>query len=244
MKKIAIFLFLLPFSVYADPVNWSGFSVGVSTGISSSSYNLKPIDNSESVSANVADCGYSGISGCTTWHQKPESAIFGLDALYDIQKDDYVYGLGLRYLNLTDATATDLSDQGVLDDYFNTKIEKNYQLTARFGKVLGDNLIYLKGGVSFADLKFDVLDTNNNPGGGNRYGSRWLHGGLIGFGLDHKFYDHFIVGAEFNHISYSSENISATGVGTGTSVGQALKEVYSPKRFNSENVIFNLRYLF
>ena len=123
----------------------------------------------------------------------------------------------------------------------NYKIEKNYQVTGRFGKAVGNDLIYIKAGISFADVKFDVTDEVNNPVSGNRYGSKWFHGGLVGLGLDHKFNDNLIFGAEFNHISYASENISATGT---SSAGLALKEIYSPKSFHSENVIFNLRYLF
>ncbi len=244
-KLVLVSMLALSVSAIADDkTNWSGLSVGVNTGVSNNSYNLKPIDNSVSVSANVADCGYSGISGCTTWNQKPKSAIFGIDASYDFQRNDYVYGLGIRYFNLANAKATNLSDQGAADDNFNTKIEKNYQITGRFGKAIGNDLIYIKAGVSFADFKFDVIDEIDNPGGGNRYGSKWLHGGLIGLGLDHKFNDHVVIGAEFNHISYSSENITATGTGTGGSAGQPLKDIYSPKSFNSQNIIFNFRYLF
>jgi hypothetical protein len=241
-KLLLTTLIILSATAFADnKTNWAGLSFGVNTGISNNSYNLKPIDNSVSVAANVADCGYGGGSGCTSWSQKPKSAIFGLDASYDIQRNDYVYGLGIRYLNLANATATNLSDQGAMDDNFNTKIEKNYQVTGRFGKAIGSDLIYIKAGISFADVKFDVTDEVNNPASGNRYGSKWFHGGIVGLGLDHKFNDNLIFGAEFNHISYASENISATGTSSG---GLALKEIYSPKSFHSENVIFNLRYLF
>ena len=240
-KLLLITLLTLTASALADnKTNWAGLSFGVNTGISNNSYNLKPIDNSLSVEASVADCGYSGVSGCTTWRQKPKSAIFGIDASYDFQRNDYVYGLGIRYLNLANATATNLSDQGAGDDNFNTKIEKNYQVTGRFGKAIGNDLIYIKAGISFADVKFDVIDVVDNPVSGNRYGSKWFHGGILGLGLDHKFNDNLIFGAEFNHISYASENISATGTSSG---GLALKEIYSPKSFHSENVIFNLRYV-
>ena len=241
-KLLLIALLTLSATAFADnKTNWAGLSFGVNTGRSTNSYNLKPIDNSVSVAANVADCGYGGVSGCTSWSQKPKSAIFGIDTSYDFQRNDYVYGLGIRYLNLANATASNLSDQGAMDDNFNTKIEKNYQVTGRFGKAVGNDLIYIKAGISFADVKFDVLDVVDNPVSGNRYGSKWFHGGLVGLGLDHKFNDNLIFGAEFNHISYASENISATGT---SSAGLALKEIYSPKSFHSENVIFNLRYLF
>jgi len=238
-KLLLTTLVILPATAFADnKTNWAGLSFGVNTGISNNSYNLKPIDNSVSVAANVADCV---IGGCTTWSQKPKSAIFGIDTSYDFQRNDYVYGLGIRYLNLANATASNLSDQGAMDDNFNTKIEKNYQVTGRFGKAIGNDLIYIKAGISFADVKFDVIDVVDNPVSGNRYGSKWFHGGILGLGLDHKFNDNLIFGAEFNHISYASENISATGISSG---GLALKEIYSPKSFHSENVIFNLRYLF
>jgi len=238
-KLLLTTLLTLSATVFADSkTNWAGLSFGVNTGISNNSYNLKPIDNSVSVAANVADCV---IGGCTTWSQKPKSAIFGIDTSYDFQRNDYVYGLGIRYLNLANATATNLSYQGGRDDNFNTKIEKNYQVTGRFGKAIGNDLIYIKAGISFADVKFDVIDVVDNPVSGNRYGSKWFHGGILGLGLDHKFNDNLIFGAEFNHISYASENISATGISSG---GLALKEIYSPKSFHSENVIFNLRYLF
>ncbi|CAN4265880.1 COG3637 Opacity protein and related surface antigens [Methylophilaceae bacterium] len=241
-KIVLITLLALSPTVFADDkINWAGLSVGINTGISNSSYNLKPINNSLSTAANVADCGYVDISRCTTWNQKPKTAVFGMDASYDFQRNDYVYGLGIRYLNLANATATNLSDINVRDDNFNTKIEKNYQITGRFGKAIGNNLIYIKAGISFADVKFDVIDEVDNPVSGNRYGSKWFHGGLVGLGLDHKFNDNLIFGAEFNHISYASENISATGT---SSAGLALKDIYSPKNFHSENVIFNLRYLF
>lgn len=241
-KLLLITLVTLSATVFAgNKINWAGLSVGVNTGISNNSYNLTPVDNSLSVAANVADCGYGGVSGCTTWSQKPKSAIFGIETSYDFQRNDYVYGLGIRYLNLASATATNLSDQGAWDDNFNTKIEKNYQVTGRFGKAIGNDLIYIKAGISFADVKFDVIDVEDNPVSGNRYGSKWFHGGILGLGLDHKFNDNLIFGAEFNHISYASENITAKGTSSG---GLALKEIYSPKSFHSENVIFNLRYLF
>jgi outer membrane immunogenic protein len=238
-KLLLTTLLTLSATVFADDkINWAGLSFGVNTGFSNNSYNLTPVDNSVSAAANVADCG---IPGCTTWSQNAKSAIFGIDTSYDFQRNDYVYGLGIRYLNLANATATNLSDQGVMDDNFNTKIEKNYQVTGRFGKAIGNDLIYIKAGISFADVKFDVIDVEDNPVSGNRYGSKWFHGGILGLGLDHKFNDNLIFGAEFNHISYASENITAKGTSSG---GLALKEIYSPKSFHSENVIFNLRYLF
>jgi hypothetical protein len=99
-KLLLTTLVILSATAFADnKTNWAGLSFGVNTGISNNSYNLKPIDNSVSVAANVADCGYGGVSGCTSWSQKPKSAIFGLDASYDFQRNDYVYGLGIRYLN-------------------------------------------------------------------------------------------------------------------------------------------------
>jgi hypothetical protein len=183
-KLLLTTLLTLSATVFADDkINWAGLSVGVNTGISNNSYNLTPVDNSLSVAASVADCE---IGGCTTWSQKPKSAIFGIDTSYDFQRNDYVYGLGIRYLNLANATATNLSDQGVRDDNFNTKIEKNYQVTGRFGKAIGNDLIYIKAGISFADVKFDVIDVVNNPVSGNRYGSKWFHGGILGLGLDHN----------------------------------------------------------
>ena len=66
-------------------------------------------------------------------------------------------------------------------------------------------------------------------------------GDLVGLGLGHKFNDNLIFGAEFNHISYASENMSATSTSSG---GVSLKRNLQFQSFHFENVIFILAFLF
>ena len=133
-----------PTLAQAEDKVWSGYSVGVHTGIASSDY-FGEHDTAE------APLFFDDVDGI--------EAILGIQLAYDFQfESDFVLGVGADLSFGFRNTSGPTSAEG---DFLESKTDYFASAGVRAGYALEDWLLYMRGGLAFADYEATINDVDN-----------------------------------------------------------------------------------
>lgn len=187
------------FQQTAPLYNWTGFYLGAQAGyaFSDSSYSVstQPVVNGNPI---------GGISFDNN------GFLIGVHAGYNYQVNNFVFGLegDIEFADLEDggSAASNLGTVNYQTDY-------NYlaSITGRVGVAFDQALIYVKGGVAFADIDYSL----NIPAvNGTWSTSDTRTGYVIGAGLQYAYDNNWSTRIEYTYTDFGDETVSAPVVGT------------------------------
>lgn len=198
MIKGAVILgaLLLATPAIADEVNWTGFYAGLHAGYSHGNVSVK--DTNGGVKRGPFNYSTDGGFG-------------GAQVGYNYQFNRFVAGLesDFGYMStkgkgrISSASATSHQDL-TLDSGFYADI------TARFGYVIGNGLIYGKGGWAYFDT--DAKQATTNPGYSPK-GTGALDGWTLGAGYEHRLTKNISVKVEYQHFDFGTASGYQKNVG-------------------------------
>ena len=172
--------------------SWTGFYVGAHIGgVWGRSAQSVDVDTFGGISANNSQ--FSGVIG-------------GLQAGYNYQVANFVFGIEGDY-----GWASAKSSVVTLGDTHNMALNSLATVRGRVGVAFDRFLPYVTGGVAFANLQNEVVDTVVPFGPLNR-GSN-ATGWTIGGGGEYAFDPHWSVKAEYLYVQLPDQTASITGGG-------------------------------
>ena len=135
---------------------------------------------------------------------------------YDMQFGNWVVGGVAEYgrLQLQDSVTAFSTTPAAYN--FTRKLTEVYALRARGGYAFGENLVYVTGGYAHGQIKHSFRTTNTVnafPLDGTGKGA---DGYQLGFGVEHKFTPHIVLGAEFLRTSLKDEDFGTRATTNGT----------------------------
>jgi outer membrane immunogenic protein len=171
----------VPAAIVAPVFNWTGFYAGLNVGVGIANTNM----------AVVAP----GIPGSGT------GLVAGGQIGYNHQINNFVIGVegDLGYFGVNRGGNALLGGQVFWKTSFDASIR------ARAGVAVDRTLLYVTGGVAFADIKL----TQNFVGGGGATGSQTRVGWTLGAGIEHAVTQNWTVRAEYLYANYGSKGITA-----------------------------------
>jgi outer membrane immunogenic protein len=191
----------------SHPFSWTGFYVGVNAGAIWVGSSETETDGGPIIITPPASTNYSGFIG-------------GVQAGYNWQFSNFVLGVEGDF-DLTSAK------KSVAVNVINTR---NLQLSAlstirgRVGLAFDHWLPYFTGGVAFADVKNEIVNSAI-PFTVDR--SNWTTGWTIGGGLEYAFADHWSAKAEYLYVRFPDQSFSGI---TPSAYGFTLKDSASIAR--------------
>ena len=177
------------------PFNWTGFYVGANAGV---------VWGRSEQTVDI----YTGLGVINPDDAKFTGVIGGVQAGYNWQFSNVVLGIE------ADIDASSARKSVVTGPTDTHNMALNWLSTARgrAGLAFDRWLPYVTGGVAFAGLKNEIVDTGN-PFTVNR-GST-ATGWTIGGGLEYAFDNHWSAKAEYLYVKFPDKTVSVTGVGGG-----------------------------
>lgn len=155
-------------------VDWSGFYAGLHVGYGEA-YMNGCVDCGETSVAQADDLDLNGVSA-------------GLHAGYNMQSDQFVYGLEA---DVSFNGWKDQADTTSDDEWSEGKVDVLGSLRLRLGYAMDSTLVYVTGGAAIADAEFDSTRDNNHD-----HVNFNDIGGVIGGGVEHMLFDNVSIRAE------------------------------------------------
>lgn len=190
--------------VVAPLFSWVGGYVGAHAGYLDSDIDLSGQNLSNLNTMSSSDLNASGAVG-------------GVFAGYNWQpSSNLVYGVEAEI----NATGADKSGAGVPPPSFGfigggikSEIDWSAALRGRVGYAVDRTLLYVAGGVAFADVSLDGTNRGGNPGPFSY--SETLTGWTIGAGVEHAFTDNWVARLDYRYSDYGDDSFSfVSGGGT------------------------------
>lgn len=197
----------------APPVayNWTGFYVGINGG-----YGWGRDQRTDTMPA--AGSGFwTRPAGSGTDTLNPTGGLFGGQIGYNFQSGVWVLGIEATG-DWASLTQTKASIFAPTTDTWSSKVSAIYTATGRVGYAMGAWLPYAKGGYAGAQMKAHMDST---LGGGTSLdsGNLWVNGWTLGAGLEYMIASNWIVGIEYDYMSFASKSWISTDVIAGGGAG-------------------------
>ncbi len=167
--------------------SWSGFYVGVQAG---GVWGDADVD----YQTDTQSYGYYKTYGLNV-----DGFAGGLYAGYNwLLQDNWLVGVEgeWNYVSADDTGAV------VNDPTTTTKVEQNWDasLRVRAGKVIGDSLFYITGGIAWGDFDLAVYDASDRGSG-----SYTLTGWTLGAGWEYRFSEHLSARIQYRYTDYGDD---------------------------------------
>lgn len=176
---------------------WTGGYVGLQAGYSWGDAAVSFPDNTV-IYSNPDPDGFIGGIYAGYNHQLPNNLVLGIEA--DINYSD---ADGADFLNIVGAGPN-------LDEEWESEINWTAALRARVGYSLDRTLLYVAGGVAFADVDLSVYDA----GSLRDEISDTLTGWTVGVGAEHAFTDNLVARLEYRFSDFGTASYDALEGGT------------------------------
>ena len=171
--------------------NWSGFYIGANGGYGTASSNWTddPSLGSTDLGGHRTTGGFAGGQIGFNWQYG--MAVAGLEAELD-------------WANLNGSHVDPLLHS------LNTKVTTLGTITGRLGVAYWDRtLLYAKGGLGFAQFKYDDFVTAGGALNGNSSSSRW--GWTLGAGIEYGFAQNWSAKLEYDYLGFNPHRINFAG---------------------------------
>lgn len=190
--------------VTAPLFSWAGGYVGAQAGYLDSDIDLSGVNTGGGQTMSSSDLNASGAVG-------------GVFAGYNWQPSaNLVYGIEAEI----NATGADESGAGVPPPAFGfigggikSEIDWTAALRARVGYAMDRTLLYVAGGVAFADVSLDGTNRGGNPGPFSY--NETLTGWTIGAGIEHAFTDNWVARLDYRYSDYGDDSFTFLPPGGG-----------------------------
>jgi outer membrane immunogenic protein len=205
--------------------NWAGLSVGGQIGYSNTSSTLF---------VDVADPTYfPDFGGGEQMKHRANSAFAGIEAAYNFQQGNFVYGAfaSISGLNAQDQTWSAGACCGAGDDMFTTRLKGIGILGARVGYATDRALFHVGAGYALGNMSFDITDNNTLEDGssagfssiGQKRASKWLSGFALGTGVDYQITNSWTAGIQYTYVNFGSPiwDMTTSSFLSGSYMGEA-----------------------
>jgi outer membrane immunogenic protein len=195
---------------YIPVTSWTGGYIGGHIGAGSASVTGNQIGSSTGGSYGTctanADGGYQGLSSCST---VATGVVGGVQIGYDFQNRSFVYGV------VADWSWTDLKKHVTNSNsslpFFHAKVDWLASIRGRMGLAVEDTMVYVTGGVAFAELKSSA----GQLGGGASYSyenrlSTTKVGWVAGGGIEHKWNRNWSVFGEALYYGFPTASVTSS----------------------------------
>jgi outer membrane immunogenic protein len=170
---------------------WSGFYIGANGGYGTSSSNWvdDPALGSSDLGGHRTTGGFAGSQIGYNWQYGIAVAGFDADLDWASLKGNHIDPF-LHSLN--------------------TKVTSLGTITGRLGAAYWDRtLLYVKGGMGFAQFKYDDFVTASGPLNGSSSSSRW--GWALGAGIEYGFAPNWSAKLEYNYLGFNPHTVAFSG---------------------------------
>jgi outer membrane immunogenic protein len=181
--------------------NWSGFYVGLQAGYNWGDADLDAYNDNRGGHVGTASFDVDGM-------------VAGIYAGYNwLLADDWLIGVEgeWNYVDASDATHPIRDNDGMEVDYITVKVTQDWEasLRARVGKVMGDYLPYITGGIAWTSVNVKA----DNQGGGNHVGTvvdddQIFIGWTIGAGVEMAISENLHARVQYRYTDYGDEDFN------------------------------------
>ena len=188
----------------SSALNWAGLSVGGQLGYAAASSTLF---------VDEADPTYfPDFQGGETRKQRASSAFAAVEAAYNFQQGNFVYGgfASISGLNAHDKSWSTGACCGN-DDQLTTRVKGIGIVGGRFGYAIDRALLHVSAGYAIGNVSFDITDNNiredggsNSNSTGHKRTSKWLSGFALGAGMDYQITNNWSAGLQYTYINFGS----------------------------------------
>jgi outer membrane immunogenic protein len=205
----------------AAPVyNWTGCYGGANGGGASAGSDFATTLHSGTYLSDPADLAAVGYVGSGSANSS--GLIGGVQAGCNLQSGNYVYGLEADWAYFA-ANAT-FSSTGTLTTANSFTITNSLKtdwlatVRPRLGIVAGSSVIYLTGGVAFAEARYSQTYLDTAPATGSSAASRTVTGWTIGAGFETTWTEHWTGKVEYLFAKFSSVGAAGAILASGGGV--------------------------
>jgi outer membrane immunogenic protein len=165
--------------------SWTGFYIGGHAGLTTGN-----------TQGGVEEFG-PFVSALTATDYSMDGAVYGVHGGYNYQSGNYVLGIEGSF------SSSDASGNTTCVVLLNCKRELDWvaSLVGRLGYAMDRNLVYVKGGVAWADLQTDVGIVGLDILSGGDTHTGWV----VGFGFEHAMTDSILLRIDYSHMDFGSE---------------------------------------
>lgn len=186
--------------------NWGGIYVGINGGISGTNARIVDLDDApfdeEGGSADLSD-----IAG-----------VYGVQAGYAWQLGNFVFGFEADLNGSSYDEGYNFDDANNGDNFASAEMNWLSTVRAKAGLAYGNALVYVTGGLAFADIDFCATDDSNGCRGVNGQeisGSEVFSGFAAGTGVEFKLTDALSIKTEYLFVGLNKDEITNDDPGTG-----------------------------
>lgn len=205
---------------YASPALWSGLYFGAHAGYGWGDTEIKD-GGTDIRDPNIPPHGafscapaLTGNYCGTPFELSPEGGLAGIQLGYNVQRGNLVFGVEgeFGWLNIDDGYVLDRPDT-IVDkpddqDFGSVEYGLYGTLTLRAGYAFDKALVYVKGGLAFADIETEAYDIDEGrPYERSRARSSGVQTGwALGAGLEYALSDRISVKAEYLYMDFGSDD--------------------------------------